>query len=256
VGDTLTVRMGNISKRTYNNLLNQNKIHITDIDNNKLKLVNKNYLETSNVLSSSMIDDLFENYSLDYINKHYGDLTYHDKKNIIKRVKENDVQKSISTSFLRDELKEFLTEYDELNIEGFMKFRADEVKKIIRKTNESAIDSYIIEKEYDNFIFALKKFISKHEPIEKELYVYINKEQGVIYKNKENEDITKRIIREWDSQDIRKLMTQDDIFISVLITIAPKKLYIYGIDNLKNKELAQTIKKIWGKRLVCYSTNT
>lgn len=252
MSDTLTIRTNNISKRTYNNLLKQNKIHIADIDDGKLKLVNKNYLETSNVLSSSMIDDLFESYSSDYINKHYSDLSRYDKKNIIEKVKQNDVQKNLSTYFLRDELNNYLTEYDELNISGFMKFRADEVKKIIRRTNEETIDNYIVEKEYDTFIFALKNFIESHEPLENELYVYIDKEQGITYKNKKNEDITKRIIRQWHNQDIRNLMTQDDIFISILITIAPKKLHIHGLDNLKSKELRDTIKKIWGEKLYVY----
>ena len=62
-----------------------------------------------------------------------------------------------------------------------------------------------------------------------------------------NEDITEKCIADFGGVEETPYENFDDLLISVLITLAPEKIVIHNGENIKNRELFDTIKRVFGK---------
>ena len=69
--------------------------------------------------------------------------------------------------------------------------------------------------------------------------------------NDENE-ITNECIQDFTNEVNVGEINYDDLLVSSLITLAPKKIMIHNINRIENKELLETIKNVFpGKLVIC-----
>lgn len=139
-----------------------------------------------------------------------------------------------------------------INIEGFVTFRIKEMENDFQAIVDKAVEKYMIDKEYDEFINLLKYFVDIQESKIDEINISSNINGEYIIKDKNGNDISEELRKgikntKYDNKD-----NQEDIIISGLITLAPRSIIIHNIDGFKKRELIDTISNVFEDKVkVC-----
>lgn len=133
------------------------------------------------------------------------------------------------------------------DIEGFLRFRAQEYKKEVTKAVEYSIDEYVIEKEYLEFIQLLKHFVESQRPRLEWLHVGMTPQGKFNLYNNEGAKVTHQYLEDYQLDNIHEL-GYEDLLVSALIAVAPRQITLHiryegYIDTL------QTIRSVFGDRV-------
>ncbi len=150
--------------------------------------------------------------------------------------------------------KEYVKENKSVILNGFINFRLKEYISILDEIVESSINSYIIEKEYLEFINLLKLYINSTPSVDDVIHlIYYNNESLLLDKDKKIIKFDNDISNAKYLSDIT--FSSNDYCLNTLLNLLPKKLYIHLIDN-NNDEFIKTLQSIFEKRVyICYNCN-
>lgn len=146
-------------------------------------------------------------------------------------------------------LMNFLDEEDAVNIDGFVKFRLQNYFEELIEILDKAIEEYMMEKEYKEFIKLLRYFVNIQEPKIELMNIVVDKEGKYHFYDENLKVINDRCLKDLAYDLADNNLSYDDLLISSLITIAPKKIVIHYINNIKNNEIIETIKNIFDERV-------
>lgn len=155
---------------------------------------------------------------------------------------------------IKNKFKEVLERSTLINLNGFINFRLKFIKLYAAQIVEKCIDSYLMKKEYMDFI-SIIKLISEVDEGEYDIVNIMCNNQKLQVYDKNMKKLTfignAEIAAELDSK-----VTYDEAVINILLSVSPKKIILHeaNIDK-KNKEAQTTveiIKKIFeGKIEIC-----
>lgn len=148
-----------------------------------------------------------------------------------------------------EKIKGLLEENYEININGFIRFRMKELREDIDAIVNNIIESYMVEKEYQEFIKLLKYFVDIQDSKIEEVNIIINESGNYIIKDNNGNDIFNEFIKELTDNKIDLDTKMEDIIISGLITNSPKVLKIHGKEYCNNKEFLETMEKVFENRV-------
>jgi putative sporulation protein YtxC len=149
---------------------------------------------------------------------------------------------------------EYLEEEREFNIDGFIRFRLKEYREELAEVIEYAIDEYILDKEYQDFIQLLKFFISKQDSKLPFLHVYHIKDRQFLLFDEQGNKVTDDEVEAYLEQWANHSLSYEDIIVSTLITINPKKMILHT--NEPGFTVIQTLKTIFTEQLtICTKCN-
>lgn len=143
---------------------------------------------------------------------------------------------------------ECIKENNEININGFTTFRMKNIEKSFSEIIDKVIENYMVEKEYDEFIKLLKYFVGIQDSKIDELNIYVDKQGKYLLKDMNGNDIENKMIDELCDIDVNGVSV-DDVLISGLITLSPKKIIIHCRENFNNKEIIQTILNVFENKV-------
>ncbi|MEG1284726.1 MAG: putative sporulation protein YtxC [Romboutsia sp.] len=220
---------------------------ILSIDEEKPVNIKKISEEIANLIVDIMEDSLLKEYVMKNYNKNYLEYRngiYSYSLNLL-RERESEIKDSIY-----ERIYTYILNNDYLDIDGFVKFRIKEFTKYISKVSDLALEEYLIKKNQDEFTNVLKYFIDMQEDkidyikihIVHCNYIVLYDKDGNKIDNLENEDILSLVIQE--------NLNYQDILISTLLTLCPKKIEV--LDSLNNnisKEIIETVRSIFGDRV-------
>lgn len=143
----------------------------------------------------------------------------------------------------------YLEENDYLNLEGFVNFRLTEYLDTLEGAVEKAIDEYLVDKEYKEFIGLLRYFVETQEPRVEQVHVFL-KSAGVF----QLYDSQDRVIKSDSLHGFTVEISQndvnyEDILISALITVAPRRIILHLLDLEGLRSTVGTLQSVFGERL-------
>ncbi len=201
---------------------------------------------------SIIINDIIQN------NYYYFD---EEEKRLIleyvqKYIRDNNPSGASGSSRRRNQIyrriKEYLANNDQLVVEGFIRFRLKEYISELREAIENAVDDFLMEKEYSEFIQLLRYFVEIQEP-RIDLTHVVLKENGCFYlyddkKDSINSDYLEDFLINLDGE-----ISYEDLLISALISISPRKIVFHcQQDNFPDATI-KTIKDVFvGRVEVCH----
>ncbi|GAB6157288.1 putative sporulation protein YtxC [Desulfotomaculum varum] len=141
-------------------------------------------------------------------------------------------------------LVEFLEQNDSIVIDGFINFRLKEYLNEIKEAVDQAVDDYLMEREYREFIQLLKYFVEIQEPKAELVNVLINDKGSYKLFDAQNHPISSEFLEGFILDIIDHEINYDDLLISALITIAPKKIIFHGSLPDQNGVVEDTITTI------------
>lgn len=168
---------------------------------------------------------------------------------------ENEIDNDVKIKLIiKNKFKEILERSNLINLNGFINFRLKFIKLYAAQVVERCIDSYLMKKEYMDFI-SIIKLISESEDAEYDLVnvMYTNNRIQVYDKNMKKLTYISNMEL---SGDLVNKVAYDESVINILLNVSPKKIVIHEqkLDK-KDKEAMNTmeiIKKIFeGKFEIC-----
>jgi len=109
-----------------------------------------------------------------------------------------------------------------------------------------------MEREYREFIRLLRYFVDIQEPKFNAVHIIAGYDNKYVLLDENKNEITNECLQEFVNDIPEGEINYDDLLVSSLITMAPRKLVIHGAKSFRNKELLETIKNVfWGKVVIC-----
>ena len=151
------------------------------------------------------------------------------------------------------EIKLYIKENKNIVLEGVVNFRINEYIKLIDNIVDMAVNKYIIEKEYKEFIDLLKIYVNTSEPkIEIIHLIYVNGESILLDKNKNIIQVDCNINNAKYLSDIT--FSSNDIALNTLLSMLPNKIEVHIINE--EDEFINTLKLIFENRIkICTECN-
>jgi len=148
---------------------------------------------------------------------------------------------------------EYLDTENEFNIEGFINFRLNSYLSELNEVIERALEIYVAEREYNEFIKLLRYFVEIQESKVDVLHLFQSKDGRYLLFDENRNSISSEYFDELRSEILDDAINYDDLLISTLITISPNKIMIHDIEGFKNRELVQTIMNVFAERITICS---
>jgi len=153
-------------------------------------------------------------------------------------------------------LLEYFESTNNLILDGFVNFRLKEYKKDLEEIVDKAVDEFLMQREYKEFIRLLKYFVDIQEPKYNVVHVLVRYDKKYILLDENKREITNECLEDFVSEVCEGEINYDDLLVSSLITLAPRKVIIHGNGEFDNKELLDTIKNVFfGKVVICDGCN-
>lgn len=143
---------------------------------------------------------------------------------------------------------DYLHSHDELIVDGFVNFRLKEYLTELREAVDFAVDEYMMEKEYNEFVRLLQYFVEIQEPRMAEIHVVL-RANGIFQLYDGKGSLVKSDYLEGFVIDADNEINYEDLLISALITIAPQRVILHFHECNMYLESMVTIKNVFGERV-------
>ncbi len=164
---------------------------------------------------------------------------------------------SLSTPVYRSSRKtkiiQQLLDYLEINnkviLEGFITFRLKDYYSELQAAITLAVDEFLMEKEYSEFIKLLRYFVNIQEPKLETLHVLVKSSGSFRLYDSTYKLVNNDYLEGFVADLIDNEITYEDLLISALITLAPKFVVLHGAGNKQESETINTIQNVFGERI-------
>ena len=208
----------------------------------------------SELLSNTIIDFYEEKIINRIINSNYFYFDDYEKIKILENSKElckaEEVEKKEKIYMA---IESYVRENKSIVLDGIINFRISEYVKILDNIVDMAVNQYIIEKEYTEFINLLKIYVNTTEPgIDFLHLIYTNGESILLDEEKNIVPLSENVFNAKYLSDIS--FSSNDFALNTLLSLLPKKLEIHMIDE--EDEFINTLKLIFENRItICKDCN-
>lgn len=224
------------------------------------KQKNKFGLYISNIIYNIVVKKFYREELYSYLTDSYFFLKYDEMQEVMDRTIEilNNTEKITDEDAIYcmnkknniiNKIKECVDENSTININGFLTFRMKELRVDFESIVNKVVEKYVSQKEYDEFIKLLKYFVDVQENKIKEVNITIKEDGSYIIEDDKGKDLMNDIIGELAGINSIEDVQVDDLIISGLITYCPKNIIIHRRKNSKNKEMINTIEKVFENRV-------
>ena len=150
--------------------------------------------------------------------------------------------------------KKYLSNHKSIILTGFINFRLSNYMNFLTQIVDDAVNSFIIEKEYWEFISLLKLYVNSQKSQTEIIHLIYSKNFSILLdKNKNIIDTSDDIFEAKFLSDIT--FSNNDYILNTILNLLPKKIYIHLINNYMD-EFINTLKLIFeGKATICTDCN-
>lgn len=132
-------------------------------------------------------------------------------------------------------------------LDGFVSFRLKKYWNVLEKIVDMAVDKFVLEREYNEFISLLKLYIDSKESSTLICHLVYNEQESILLDSDKNcIDTSSNIFDAKYLSDIS--FSSNDYALNALLNLLPEKLYVHLVNNVED-EFITTLKLIFGNRV-------
>ena len=211
----------------------------------------------SSILSLFVIDELEEDFLKNLLFQNYFYFDYNERSQILNFC--FDIMAENFSSLFDQKFKaiyhsfySYITHNRTLLLKGFTTFRLQSYFSILEDVLTEAVNTFILEKEYKEFISLLKLYInSQHSNCETVHLIYSKNDSVLLNENKEMLETSCDNLKTKYLSDIT--FSANDHTLNSLLTLLPRKIYIHLVDSYID-DFINTLQIIFENR-VCLCTD-
>lgn len=213
----------------------------------------------SNILSSAIIEFYERDIIRHIISSNYFYFTEIEQRRIFDIVNNYLYNNELIESYIRkDSINISCIEYFSNNksaiLDGFVNFRINDYIKIIDYVVDMAVNKFVIDREYTEFIDLLKCYINSKDCGTTDVHlIYQNEESILLDASKKIIDLADSILNSKYLSDIT--FSSNDYTLNTLLTLLPQRIYIHLVDGIQD-EFINTLKLVFDDRVyLCNDCN-
>lgn len=146
-------------------------------------------------------------------------------------------------------LQEYLQSNNSIVIDGFIRFRLKEYINELRDATDKAVDDFLMNKEYKEFIQLLKYFVEIQEPCFDTIHVLIDNSGAFQLYDDKMQPVKNDYLGGFLSDIMDSDIDHEDMLISTLVTIAPPKIAFHYKKGERYTAAIDTLKKIFAGKV-------
>ena len=214
----------------------------------------------SNALADYIIRQYEERLLTRIINSNYCYFNSVERKEILSRalnIIRNEDKTLINSIFqirrrnvIVRRLMDYFENSNNIILDGFVNFRLKEYIKDLEEVIDKAVDDFLMDREYKEFIRLLRYFVDIQEPKIDTVHVIVGYDNRYVLLDETKKEITNECVQEYVNEIAEGDINYDDLLVSSLITFAPRRILIHCSGQFRNKELLETIKNVFSGRVV------
>ena len=162
------------------------------------------------------------------------------------RRKRQETYQEVIERKVRDYLRE---NNDHLNIEGFINFRLSDYMKELKSAVDDAVESYLTEKEYREFVRLLKYFLEIQEPKIDLIHLAVDEKGQFQITDQRSQIIDPREWEEFNVDEFDAENDYEDILVSMLVSVAPRQIMLHQSVLPRYPRAVDTLRRIFDQRL-------
>jgi len=145
------------------------------------------------------------------------------------------------------ELQAYLAEHASVHLDGYITFRLAAYWEELREVVEYAVDEFVMDKQYQEFISLLKYFVCLQEPKIAEVHLIHVRDGEFALFDERHEPIEHRPVDRVVAEMLEAEMNVEDMVVSSLITLSPKQIVIHT--RQQDLQVIRTIESIFEERV-------
>lgn len=128
---------------------------------------------------------------------------------------------------LKESIHVCLTECPELNLDGLMTFRLEPYEQELREMAEYAVDEFMLDQQYEEFVSLLKYFVYFQEPLMPLVHVVHKGGEDFLLLDGSLRPIEKMRDEGLIMERLDQEMEMEDMVVSTLISLSPARMIIH-----------------------------
>lgn len=145
---------------------------------------------------------------------------------------------------------DYLFSHQKIVLEGFINFCMQDFLTDVRFAVDLACEELRNEKEYNEFVKLLRYFVDTQPPMMIEVNIMTSEDNGFILWDGNGIRIEEKQIKYYMEDLARGEISLDDVLVSILITVAPRRIILHKTDKQEDSESVQMIKKVFDSRII------
>lgn len=204
----------------------------------------------SKILSNMVINVCEEDILKKIISYEYFYFDYYEKSKIIDFIYDlqttNDYEKKYN--LLYSYFYSYIKNNKKIFLEGFITFRIKDFIDYLAESVDVAVNSYLIDREYNEFISILKLYVKSQESHIDIVHLVYCKAKTILLDEKRNVIEDKSL--EHNAKYLSDIsFSENDYIFNTILSLVPKKIYIHLIDK-ECDEFINTLQLIFENRIV------
>lgn len=222
------------------------------------KDISEFYDIVSEILASCIIfyyEDFFINKIINYEYLYFSNIEKEKIFDVCTEILSDSEENYISRySIVKENVYSYIENEKSMILDGFVLFRLYNYVKILNNLVETAVNRYLIEKEYFEFIDILKLYVNSSDVTKQLVHLIYNNNKAILIDEHLNPISTQddKLTAKYLS-DIN--FSENDYVLNALLNIIPERIIIH-LPNLAIDEFINTIMLIFGTKVtVCNDCN-
>jgi putative sporulation protein YtxC len=155
----------------------------------------------------------------------------------------------IRKSRILQKVIEYLSGSNQIILDGFIKFRLKEYVNELREAADKAVDDFLIEREYREFIQLLRYFVEIQEPRYELVHIVIRDGKNYSLFDENLQGIKTNSLEGCVMELSNNEISCDDLFVSMLITLSPRNITIHRDGETQSPLAVDTIVNVFEGRV-------
>ena len=144
---------------------------------------------------------------------------------------------------------EHLDYQHELVVEGFVRFRLKDYQHSLRQLVDIAVDEFMMDLEYKEFIGVLRHFVTVQEKAVLESHVVIHTAKSYQILDSEGKPLSNQYLAHI-AAPYNNAISYEDLLITALIAISPFHIIIHNPSSVEASEVIETVRGVFENRVM------
>ncbi len=186
--------------------------------------------------------------------RHYGAFGESERRRILSDARRHldqgprhrEVYRKARTDRVRTAVEAYLAESSAIHLEGLVTFRLPEYMADLEEATGQAVDDYLVEREYREFIRLLRYFVSTQPAKTGEVHLWVEGPRFELFSadGRRLEAAPQGIV---ELETVEAEVSLEDLLISTLIEASPTRIVLHA--GGRQSSHAETVRRVFGGRV-------
>ncbi len=204
--------------------------------------------EVAHALAQHIVANLEPELLSQLIRRHYGQFDPVEREEILDSARADAPRRGL-TSRLAIRIGDYLSQHRAVNLDGFVTFRLKDYVLDLERDVDAAVDEFLIDREYREFVRLLRYFVEVQTPKVPEVHVMVQADGRFELRDEHMQPLPDEVTVDFRLESQAAEINLEDVLVSSLITLAPAEVTVHGDDAAQELPSVRTAKQVFGSRL-------